>query len=169
MSPNRKKRVLAWRQRNPDEYQAIVDGRARRKASQDRLEKFASVNRRVPTLAERELLRRLDRRATGVYWVFEQPLMRRYIADFYSPQVRLVIEVDGGYHSTAHQITRDITRDGDMWLRGIQVLRFSNARVMSDVDGVVREIAAAVALRKKNKSWKNHRRWRPEVDQLAMR
>ncbi|MEH3046396.1 endonuclease domain-containing protein [Sphingomonas adhaesiva] len=65
-----------------------------------------------------------------------------YIADFCARSQRLIIEVDGDTHV-------DQARDGrrTSWLeaQGYSVMRFTNADVMTNVDGVLHCIGAALA------------------------
>lgn len=44
-----------------------------------------------------------------------------FIADFYSHQLKLVIEIDGGYHLRKEQKEYDAFRDEDMHALGISV------------------------------------------------
>ena len=61
------------------------------------LEARARWMRREPTLTESVLWERLRGKRLGV--VFRrQVVIGRYIVDFCAPAVRLVVEVDGGYH-----------------------------------------------------------------------
>lgn len=49
-----------------------------------------------------------------------------YIADFYCPSERLIIELDGAYHFTSAGRERDRKRDQYLQNKGIKVLRFEN-------------------------------------------
>ena len=51
---------------------------------------------------------------------------KQYYADFYLPQVRTIIEIDGGYHFTALQRKKDSNRSQGLWRLGYHVLRLSN-------------------------------------------
>jgi len=59
--------------------------------------------------------------------------LRRYIADFASHRVRLVIEIDGGQHDEA----RDAARTKLIEREGYRVLRFWNNDVLGNPDGVL--------------------------------
>jgi very-short-patch-repair endonuclease len=56
-----------------------------------------------------------------------------YIADFACPDLRLVVEVDGGQHADS---AYDAARDAWMQERGWTVLRFWNNEVMENPEGV---------------------------------
>ena len=54
-----------------------------------------------------------------------------YYADIYIPSLKLIIEVDGGYHSTKEQSLRDAQRDADFASIGYTTMRFTNEQVAS--------------------------------------
>ncbi|MBA4163593.1 MAG: hypothetical protein C0510_03015 [Erythrobacter sp.] len=61
-----------------------------------------------------------------------------YIADFAAPSEGLIVEVDGDTHAFAE--THDRVRTAFLEERGFRVLRFTNAEVMTNLDGVLRII-----------------------------
>ena len=63
-----------------------------------------------------------------------------YVLDFYCAPARLAIEVDGEAHSRGDRPQRDATRDARLAARNTQVLRYSANDVLSNLEGVVREI-----------------------------
>ena len=63
-----------------------------------------------------------------------------YIVDFYSPNIKLVIELDGESHFTTQAIHNDKVRDLYMKNLGVKILRFSNRQVMEELDGVLEVI-----------------------------
>lgn len=67
--------------------------------------------------------------------------MGPYIADFYCSSARLVIEVDGGQHAASK---RDAARDAWLDERGIRTVRFWNAEVLTNLDGVLSSILMEV-------------------------
>jgi very-short-patch-repair endonuclease len=92
-----------------------------------------------PTEAERRLWKRLRLKHFGYVFHRQKPI-GGYIVDFYCPKARLVIEVDGGYHSTAEIVGNDKVRDETMRNMGLIVLRFNNSEVLNDTDEVVNRI-----------------------------
>jgi very-short-patch-repair endonuclease len=66
-----------------------------------------------------------------------------WIADFYCPELRLVVELDGEYHDS--RVEEDHRRDEVMCAAGLSVLRISNAMVMGDIEGAIGEIEQAIA------------------------
>ena len=64
----------------------------------------------------------------------------RFIADFYCHKVKLVIEIDGGYHTQKMQKEYDAWRNEVMNDYGIQILRFTNEEIDTDFENVVETI-----------------------------
>ena len=62
-----------------------------------------------------------------------------YIADFYCDAIKLVIEVDGPIHLQKKDY--DANRDLVMQELGLNILRFTNQEVTSDIQSVVNKIA----------------------------
>lgn len=75
-------------------------------------------------------------------WLRQEPLCSAYIADFLHRPCRLVVEVDGGYHNDPAQAYRDKCRDATMAAFGLEVMRFTNAQVDSDLPGTLAAIEA---------------------------
>jgi very-short-patch-repair endonuclease len=94
------------------------------------------------TDAERRLWYRLrSRQIDGAKFV-RQERIGPYVVDFVCREQRLIIEVDGGQHATDH---RDAVRDRWLSDRGYRVLRFWNNDVLSNTEGVLEAIAAALS------------------------
>ena len=73
-----------------------------------------------------------------------QKVLGKYIADFYSAQAKLVIELDGGGHYTADAQRRDEERTAFLESYGLTVVRISNSEVNSNFRGVCDYIALCV-------------------------
>jgi len=69
-----------------------------------------------------------------------QAVIKGFIADFYCPQIRLVVEVDGGYHQEEYQANLDQNRDAIIESMKIKVVRFTNEQVSGCLNSVLREI-----------------------------
>lgn len=65
-----------------------------------------------------------------------------YILDFYSPSLGLCIELDGRGHDGQVAVEDDAERTRRLAAAGIQVVRFRNAEVVGQFEGVCTEIAA---------------------------
>ena len=60
-----------------------------------------------------------------------------FIADFYCPSERLVIEVDGASHENPTSSANDGLRDEYMNAKNIHVLRIENKSIVDDLPGVL--------------------------------
>ena len=65
-----------------------------------------------------------------------QKVLGKYIADFYSAQARLVIELDGGGHYTEEARQYDVERTAFLEAYGLTVIRIPNNEVISNFRGV---------------------------------
>jgi very-short-patch-repair endonuclease len=93
------------------------------------------------TEPERRLWYRLRANRLGVKFQ-KQAVLAPYIADFASRSERLVIELDGDTHGDS--AAYDAARTRALEKRGYRVIRFTNADVMSNLDGVLRAILIAL-------------------------
>ena len=95
--------------------------------------------RRVMTLPEVVMWAWLRSRPFGLRFRRQHPI-GRYIADFYCPAHKLIIEIDGIAHDMGENPRRDAYRDD--WLKrlGFRVVRIPAADVLDDFDAVVRMI-----------------------------
>ncbi len=71
----------------------------------------------------------------------------RYIADFYCPLAKLVIELDGSQHYTEEGRRLDEIRTGIIEQYGIGVIRFTNREIAENFDGVCEAIHQQVQKR----------------------
>jgi|JI10StandDraft_1071094.scaffolds.fasta_scaffold139705_2 very-short-patch-repair endonuclease len=99
--------------------------------------------RKQPTAPEQRLWQVLRGSQLGVRFRRQQGI-GCYIADFYCASAGLVIEVDGESHFTADGQAYDAVRTAYFVSCGLRELRFSNAEVMQNVEGVVQTIQAAL-------------------------
>lgn len=74
-----------------------------------------------------------------------QAVILGWIADFYCPKTKLVVEVDGQGHLRQAQADKDKLRDAVMKDHGFRILRFTNNDVLTDLDRVVRRISSSCA------------------------
>ncbi len=65
-----------------------------------------------------------------------QKVLGRYIADFYSAQAKLVIELDGSQHFTDKEIEKDTERTKYLEQYGLTVIRIANNDVNENFEGV---------------------------------
>lgn len=93
--------------------------------------------RRNMTPAEKAFKERVKGKQLGVQ-VRTQHVIRGYIADFYIPLWRLIIEIDGGYHST--RAAKDKERDANLARLGFTTVRFTNEQVLNDIERVLKHV-----------------------------
>lgn len=105
-----------------------------------KLRPFSRSLRSNMTPAEKRLWEKIRRKQLNGLMFHRQQIIGNCIADFYCPQAKLVIEVDGKQHYTEPGMEYDEIRDDFMNNLGIKVLRFSNDKVLNDTDAVVDEI-----------------------------
>lgn len=98
-------------------------------ANYDLLKAFAKKMRNNMTEAERHLWRYLQNDSFGIRFR-SQHIIGDYIADFVSLRAKLVIEIDGGYHSLPDQILSDEQRTEILERKGFKVIRFTNDEVL---------------------------------------
>jgi very-short-patch-repair endonuclease len=101
----------------------------------------ARTLRRAATPAERALWVHLARSQSGAKFSRQMPV-GPFFADFLCRELALVIELDGFSHDVAPE--RDVPRNRWMAEHGFTVLRFTNADVHENVEGVVTAIRQEV-------------------------
>jgi very-short-patch-repair endonuclease len=103
----------------------------------------ARAMRLSPTEAERKLWWHLRHRLPLSATHFRRQVrLGRYIVDFASHGLKLVIELDGGQHAV--QGERDVIRSKFLESEGYRVLRFWNNEVLANIDGVLEVIQSAI-------------------------
>ena len=100
--------------------------------------------RRHMTDSEQWLWSRLRRKQIlGVQFYRQKPI-GNYIADFYAPKAKLVIELDGSQHFEDQHLLADKTRDIFLREQGLEVLRFDNLQVLEEFDAVLEVIFCTI-------------------------
>ncbi|MEM6714807.1 MAG: endonuclease domain-containing protein [Cyanobacteria bacterium P01_C01_bin.147] len=67
-----------------------------------------------------------------------------FVLDFYCPELRLAIEIDGDSHNSEEAVAYDLARQRTIEALGIQFLRFTNREVSGQLDVVIEQIAQTV-------------------------
>jgi very-short-patch-repair endonuclease len=105
---------------------------------------LAKGHRRDPTPAERKLWYEfLQDLRPYFYWQRE---IGSFITDFYCAPAKLVIEIDGDSHFSEQGRAYDAQRTAYLESLGLRVVRFSNAEVMGNFEGVCTEIRKVLGL-----------------------
>ena len=99
--------------------------------------------RRHMELPEVLLWIQLRRRTLGLRFRRQHPV-GPYVLDFYCPQAKLAVEIDGYSHEVADRPQRDERRDAWLAGRGVRTIRLPAREVLKDMDGALATIAAAL-------------------------
>lgn len=90
-------------------------------------------------LSEKILWARIRNQQLGVKFR-RQHGIGRYVVDFYCPEHKLIIELDGDSHYQDEAQEYDAIRDEFMSALGLQVMRFTNSELMENPEVVVMKI-----------------------------
>lgn len=96
--------------------------------------------RNQATKAEQILWYHLKGKQLEGYKFRRQQSVGPYIVDFYCPQAKLVIEVDGDSHFLDEAIRYDRKRQKYIESFGLKFLRFTNIDIYESIDGVIEDI-----------------------------
>ena len=108
------------------------------------LKVYASENKKYQAEAEKMLWLHLRGNKLGLHFR-RQHIIGCYIADFVCLKKKIIIEVDGGYHSQYAQAIKDYYRTEKLESLGFKVLRFRNEDIYSNVVFVLDQIFNAIA------------------------
>jgi very-short-patch-repair endonuclease len=106
--------------KKPKRYPRILKARELRKESTEAEKKLWKY------LRDRRFLNNKFRR---------QHIIDRFIVDFYCPEAKLAIELDGSIH--LQQKDYDLLRQNAIENAGIKILRFKNREVLNDIKNVL--------------------------------
>ena len=102
----------------------------------------AHGSRQNCTSSERKLWEAISAKKLGIAFRRQVPIAGRYIVDFLAPTVRLVVEVDGGYH--CRRGAADARRDRVLQQLGYRVLRLEATLVMQGLPTALERIWLAL-------------------------
>ena len=103
------------------------------------VENNAVKNRKAMTAAEQALWEQFRSNKLGVRFR-RQHVIGTYIVDFVCLKCKLVVEVDGEYHSSPEQQLLDAERTAYLKTKGYRVVRFTNSQVLTDIESVMSQI-----------------------------
>ncbi|MEP7163868.1 MAG: DUF559 domain-containing protein [Ferruginibacter sp.] len=101
---------------------------------------FAKQNRKDPTAEEEMMWQELRNRNIDGYKFRRQHPVEGYIPDFVCLEKKLIIEIDGAYHTEEEQKIFDSARE--KWLNeyGYTMIRFSNTEIKNSLPNVLKKI-----------------------------
>ena len=111
----------------------------------------AQKNRKNPTPAEQKLWHEIlqSKRLDDLKFTRQKPL-DEYIVDFYCAKLMLAIEIDGDTHAGQKQYDKDRTKNLNKF--GVEVIRYTNAEVLNNLEGVYQDLHKRISARKPPKS-----------------
>ena len=116
-----------------------------RNSSYHYLKELKEKNKNNPTPAEKALWVNLKGKKLENFKFRRQHVIDEFITDFICLDKKLIIEVDGGYHTKPEIIEADALRtnilEEDL---GYKVIRFKNEEVLGNIEGVLDEILAVL-------------------------
>ena len=111
------------------------------------LKQFVKENRNNETQAEMVLWNFIRGNQLGAHFR-RQHIIGPFIADFACLPLRLIIELDGGYHQLPTQQISDSERTKWLEDKGFSVVRFLNEEVLADIEGTIQRIKNIINERK---------------------
>ncbi len=73
-----------------------------------------------------------------------QMSIKNYIVDFYCPETRMIIELDGEPHFTQEQADKDKKRDKELTELGYKIFRYENQIVFDHPDFIFDDIKSLI-------------------------
>jgi len=104
--------------------------------NQLKLKPLQRLLRKNSTDAERKIWKIARNRQVLGLKFFRQYGVGNYILDFYCPQIKLAIEIDGEQHNKPDNANKDDTRTKYLKNLNIFVLRFWNNDVLQNLSGI---------------------------------
>ena len=95
--------------------------------------------------AEVVLWKNLKTKKLKGYKFRRQHSFGRYVVDFYCPEIKLAIEVDGGYHKSSNMKEYDPERQNFIESFGVKFLRFSNEDIFQNLPMVLSQIKSKLS------------------------
>ena len=92
------------------------------------------------TLQEKKLWQYLKNSQLLGYKFRRQQPINNYIVDFFCPELRLIIELDGGHHNEEENINYDKKRSEHLENQGLTVIRVWNNEIDNNIYGVIEYI-----------------------------
>lgn len=73
--------------------------------------------------------------------------IENFIVDFACRREQLIVEVDGGTHSTPQELVNDTRRDQALSKLGYKIVRIQNTDVYENIDSVLEHLLAVLEKR----------------------
>ncbi|MBL8030297.1 MAG: endonuclease domain-containing protein [Candidatus Doudnabacteria bacterium] len=102
------------------------------------------ILRKSQTLEERKVWNILKGKKMLGCRFLRQYGVKNYVLDFYCPEIKLAIEIDGGQHNNSTEKHKDSTRTNVLNLLNIKVIRFWNNEINNNLSGVYEKILCEI-------------------------
>ncbi len=100
---------------------------------------FRRLLRQQPISCERILWQKIRNQQLG-YKFRRQYGISSYVVDFYCPELKLIIEIDGATHGTESEIAHDLIRQEYLETLGLNVKRYLNVDIKNNLPLVLENI-----------------------------
>lgn len=106
------------------------------------LKHFSRDLRKSQTPTEQILWKKIrNKKLVGIQFYRQRPIFN-YIADFYAPAIKLIIELDGSQHFMKEHKLNDEFRDEVLSQLNLTTIRFKNSDILYHLDKVMISIVA---------------------------
>jgi len=105
----------------------------------DEIEKRRALRNNM-TKAEKLLWQRLRKRQIREKRFLRQFGIDKYFVDFYCPELKLAVEVDGVTHNSVYEMEYDLVRQDEIEYYGITFLRVKNKEIFENINNVVSKV-----------------------------
>ena len=109
----------------------------------DQKEKRRILRNNMPN-AEKLIWEKLRRRQIKNKRFLRQYSVGKYVIDFFCPEIKLAIEVDGDTHNSSEEIEYDKYRQSEIENLGIKFLRFKNDEIFENIVNVIKKIEITI-------------------------
>jgi very-short-patch-repair endonuclease len=104
------------------------------------LKALAREKRKTGTKAEIVIWKEiLSNKKTGFKFLRQRPI-ENFIVDFFCKELNLIIEIDGYSHTLTEIQQNDNTREINLKQLGYSILRFTDNKVLNDIENVKKNI-----------------------------
>ena len=97
------------------------------------------------TSAEKILWTKLRSKQCYLFKFRRQHAIGPFIVDFFCPERSLVIEIDGDIHAEKTKQTKDRQRQRYLCSLGLQVIRYTNHEVLTNLNGVIEHLLTVLS------------------------
>jgi very-short-patch-repair endonuclease len=119
------------------------------------IDKFAKNNLLNQTPSERKfdsILYNINEGVLRGRYKKQHPISGKWIVDFFFPEIRLAIEIDGSIHNEPDQLKKDKMKDDDCDRFDITLVRITNDEVFGNYNKLVEKLRSSWRLAKNRKN-----------------